>query len=213
MAMSFAELSARLDPSYQSKMGMLREKVQAQYALEEYRAEKQMDVARFNAYESERRERDRAANNRDTERIRGENRIAEMELDLDHRLRTMSAGAALLTTQKILDEQTESRAHFMRQLEERSKLRNDVFKTLAGAVIQEKLAQRQHARDMEKIKAEGAERRSHAYLDTLASYLSRMMERGEEHRARDEIDRLAREWSTEEKISNDISAFKSKNGF
>jgi hypothetical protein len=172
-----------------------------------------MDVARFNAYESERRDRDRAANDRDTERIRGENRIAEMELDLDHRLRTMSADAALLTTQKILDEQTESRAHFMRQLEERSKLRSDVFKMLAGAVIQEKLAQRQHARDLAKIKAEGAERRSHAYLDTLAGYLGRMIESGEENRARDEIDRLAREWGAEEKLSTDISVFKSKYGF
>jgi hypothetical protein len=213
MAMSFAELTARLDPSYQSKMGVLREQVQAQYAIEQYRAEKQMDVARFNAYESERRERDRAANDRDAERIRGENRIAEMELDLDHRLRTMSADAALLTTQKILDEQTESRAHFMRQLEERSKLRSDVFKMLAGAVIQEKLAQRQHARDLAKIKAEGAERRSHAYLDTLAGYLGRMIESGEENRARDEIDRLAREWGAEEKLSTDIGVFKSKYGF
>jgi hypothetical protein len=213
MAMSFAELTARLDPSYQSKMGVLREQVQAQYAIEQYRAEKQMDVARFNAYESERRDRDRASNDRDAERIRGENRIAEMELDLDHRLRTMSADSALLTTQKILDEQTESRAHLMRQLEERSKLRNDVFKMLAGAVIQEKLAQRQHARDLAKIKAEGAERRSHAYLDTLAAYLGRMIDRGEEDRAQREIDRLAREWGAEEKLSTDIGVFKNKTGF
>jgi hypothetical protein len=93
-----------------------------------------MDVARFNAYEAERRERDRADNQRDTERIRGANRIAEMELDLDHRLRTIGAESLVLTTQKSLDEHASTRQHLMRQFEERTKLRGDVFKMLAGAV-------------------------------------------------------------------------------
>jgi hypothetical protein len=210
--MNFGELVARLDPEYQSKAGMLREKVQAQYALEEFRAEKQMDVARFNAYEAERRERDRADNMRDTERIRGANRIAEMELDLDHRLRTIGAESLTLTTQKSLGEHASTRAHLMRQAEERTKLRSDVFKMLAGAIIQEKLAQRQHARDMEKIKAEGAERRAGQYLDSLAVYLNRMIEGGQEARARGEIDRLAREWSEESQLASDIEQFKKHHG-
>lgn len=208
MAMSFAELSARLDPSYQSKMGVLREKVQAQYALEEFRAERQMEVARFNAYEAERREQDRANNDRDTERIRGANRIAEMELDLDHRMRVMGAESAVISTQKLIDEGTATRAHLMRQIEERGKLRGDVFKMLAGAVIQEKLAQRQHARDMEKIKAEGEQKRAVHYLDSLASYLGKMIESGHEVRARSEIDRLTREWSAEENLHADIQHLK-----
>jgi hypothetical protein len=210
--MNFAELQARLDPSYQAKMGVLREKVQAQYALEEYRAEKQMDVARFNAYESDKRDRERANNDRDTERIRGANRIAEMELDLDHRLRIIGAESLVLTTQKSLDEHASTRQHLMRQIEERSKLRGDVFKMLAGAVIQEKLAQRQHARDLQKIKAEGEQRRAGQYLDSLAVYLTRMIEGGQEARARDEIDRIAREWGEESQLGSDIEHFKKHHG-
>ncbi len=208
MAMSFAELSARLDPSYQSKMGVLREKVQAQYALEEFRAERQMEVARFNAYEAERRERDRANNDRDTERVRGANRIAEMELDLDHRMRIMGADSAVISTQKLIDEGTASRAHLMRQIEERGKLRGDVVKMLAGAVIQEKLAQRQHVRDMQKIKAEGEQKRAGHYLDSLATYLGKMIESGQEGRAQNEVDRLIREWSDEQNLHSDIEGFK-----
>lgn len=213
MAMSFAELSARLDPSYQSKMGMLREKVQAQYAIEEYRAEKQMEAARFQSYEADRRERQRAEESRDTERIRGENRIREMELDLDHRMRILGVTSFIDTTSKIQDERGSTRQHLMRQFEERSKLRGDVFKMLAGAVIQEKLAQKQHARDMERIKLEGQQRRASSYLDSLATYLNRMIESGQERRAQDEIDRLSRDWAAEEKLSGDIERFAREKGF
>ena len=209
---SFAELQARLDPSYQAKMGVLREKVQAQYEIERYRGERQMEVARFQAYEAEKRERERTDGARDAERIRGANRIQEMELDLDHRMRLMGAESLTATTQKVLDEHTSTRQHLMRQIEERSKIRGDVFKMLAGAVIQEKLAQRQHTRDMERIKAEGEQRRASSYLDSLSVYLTRMIDSGQEAKAREEIDRLSSAWASEENLSKDIGHFKRENG-
>ena len=46
----------------------------------------------------------------------------------------------------------------MRQMEARANLRGDIFKTLSGAIIQEKLAQKQHARDMERLEKERAMR-------------------------------------------------------
>jgi hypothetical protein len=208
---SFAELSARLDPSYQMKMGALREKVQAQYEIERFRANQNMEIARYQAYEAERRDESRAAETRDAERIRGENRIKEMELDLDHRIRLISADSFALTTQKTIDEGTATRAHLMRQIEARSQIRGDVFKMLAGAVIQEKIAQKQHARDMEKMKFEADTRRANTYLDSLSDYLRKLIESGEGKRAEAEIDHLTREWATEEKLSSDIEAFKKEN--
>jgi hypothetical protein len=49
-----------------------------------------------------------------------------------------------------MDEDNKRRASMLAGMAERSQLRGEVFKMLAGAIIQEKLAQKQHARDMEK---------------------------------------------------------------
>lgn len=138
--------------------------------------------------------------------------IQRLEADLAGKLALSAADSGVLATHKLIDEYAANRASAVRQFEERSRLRGDVFKMLAGAIIQEKLAQKQHARDIERIKVEGEQRRSASYLDSLSAYLSRLVDSGQEQRARQEIDRLSAEWSNEESLSKDIGHFKRENG-
>lgn len=209
--MNFYELQSRLDPQYQSRMSLLRQKVGAQYEIEQYRANQQMEVARFQANEASRREQDRADEFRETEKLRGENRIREMELDLDHRMKLIVADSAALVTQKTIDEGISTRKHLMDQIASRSQLRGDVFKMIAGAAIQEKLAQKQHQRDMERLKLESSLRRSEGYLDSLSAYLSRLIDSGQESKVRSEIDRLTREWEASTELNTEIENFVRKN--
>jgi len=77
---------------------------------------------------------------------------------------------------------------------ERSQLRGEVFKMLAGAIIQEKLAQKQHARDMEKMTHESDLKKSEQYFSSVCSYLSQLLDSSKEQEAKAEIDRLIEEW-------------------
>lgn len=95
---------------------------------------------------------------------------------------------------KLLDEDNRCRASLHLQIEERSKLRGEVFKMLADAVIQEKLAQRQHARDLELRQVDSENRKAEAYWNSVCAYLSGLMDTGKTDVATREIDRLLIEW-------------------
>ena len=88
----------------------------------------------------------------------------------------------------------------MRQMEARANLRGDIFKTLSGAIIQEKLSQKQHARDMERLEKESAlrraEQRADEYANGLALYLKSLIDAGNMQAAKDEVDRLVKEWDS-----------------
>jgi hypothetical protein len=209
---NLATLQARLDPHYQLKMQQLQASVQG----EQYRAQSAMEREHVKANAAMERERFRAgeawqqanhlANREDQrEQARGQTaielskqehgqRLAEMQADLENHARMAGIESNLLAVHKILDEDNNRRASLNRQLEDRSKLRGEVFKMLAGAVIQEKLAQRQHAREKELRQVDHENRKAESYWNSVCAYLSALIDTGKTDAAKGEIDRLLATW-------------------
>jgi hypothetical protein len=63
-------------------------------------------------------------------------------------LAEFNTGLSVITT--LMEEDGKVRTSMLARTENSDKVRDEAFKMLAGAVIQEKLAQKQHNRDLEK---------------------------------------------------------------
>jgi hypothetical protein len=211
---NLATLSARLDPHYQLKMQQLQASVQgeqyrAQSAMERehVKANALMERERFRANESWQQMQNQANRDDQREQARGQTaldlskqehaqRLREMQADLENRARMAGIESNLLAVHKILDEDNNRRASLHRQLEDRSKLRGEVFKMLAGAVIQEKLAQRQHEREKELRTIDHDNRKAESYWNGVCAYLSTLLDQGKTDAAKGEIDQLLGSWQT-----------------
>ena len=138
----------------------------------------------------------RGENNTSLAQLEHENAIVRMEKDLQNHVSKIGVDSGVLAVQKLIDQDNSKRASLMDQIEARANLRGEVFKMLSGAIIQEKLAQKQHARDMEKLEKESALRRADDYAKGVALYLTNLIDTGNMQAAKDEVDRLVKEWDS-----------------
>jgi hypothetical protein len=180
-------------------------KIEADRDREYIRANESMNRERFRAdrddsrldrrFEQEKQLEERREQNSVTlSRIDHENKLTQMEESLRHSVFKSGFDSGILTIHKMMDEDTARRASLTKQFEDRSQLRGDVFKMLAGAIIQEKLAQRQHKRDLERSEAESIQRRTERYCESMFAYLMKLNESEGVRAMEDEISRLEREW-------------------
>lgn len=203
--MNFNDLVTSLDPTYRAKVNLLREQTMANAQFEQFRANEAMRREQFRAganreqeqiraNEAMRREQYKAQeeNNRLNRRFSfeerleqqaHENRLTQLEESIKGSI--FKAGFDLMAdlVKKSADEDEQRRKHTQEQLTIRTNLRADVFKMLAGAVIQEKLAQKQHERDKEnKVWA------------IIEGYLLKTYQAHGEQATKREIDRIIEEW-------------------
>ena len=203
--MNFLDLETRLDPHYRAKVSLLHDQLIAKSYEEKFKADEAMKRERFRAdsnYNQERLRADEAmkreqykaqeANNLQSRRFSfeqqleqqaHENRLLQLEESIKGSI--YKAGFDLMAdlVRKSADEDEQRRKHTQEQFTIRSNLRADVFKMLAGAIIQEKLAQKQHERDKEN--------RVWAMIE---AYLLKTYETNGEQATKREIDRLVSEW-------------------
>ena len=169
-------------------------KAQAAMAKEQFSASEAWRRATFEADREDDRERLKARHALDMEQEKHLHRLDEMQAELDNRARLMGVELGLATVQKLMDEDAKRRASLNQQFEQRSHLRADVFKMLAGAVIQEKLAQRQHQRDMAMATHQSELRRVEQYWSGVFGYLGKLVETNRMETAKAEIDHLLGQW-------------------
>lgn len=192
--MNFLDLQTQLDPHYRAKASLLRDEILAKGQIERFRADSAMEREGLKASEAMRREQYKAqeANNLQSRRFTfeqqleqqsHENRLLQLEESIKGSI--YKAGFDLMAdlVRKSAEEDEQRRKHTQEQFTIRANLRADVFKMLAGAVIQEKLAQKQHERDKEN--------RVWAMIET---YLLKTYETNGEQATKWEIDRLVTEW-------------------
>lgn len=192
--MNFNQLVTELDPTYRAKVNLLHDQLTANAYMERQKSDEAMRREQYKAVESMRREqyKSQEENNRldrrfsfeeRLERQAHENRILQLEESIKGSI--FKAGFDLMAdlVKKSADEDEQRRKHTQEQFTIRSNLRADVFKMLAGAVIQEKLAQKQHERDKE----------NRVWAMTEAYLLQTYKTAGEQATKR-EIDRLVSEW-------------------
>ena len=220
---NLAQLMARFDPHYQLKLqqiqqsayneqyrayaNMERERFKAneEWQRMQYKAEQDSQRMQTMLAREDQREEMRGKNALAVEEARGrnalnlathehQNKLAQMQADLENRLTVSGFESLILSTQKIMDEDNNRRASLLKQLEERSQLRGEVTKMLMGAIIQEKLAQKQHKRDLEKMSHESDLKQAEMYFSGVCGYLWQLLEASKEQEAKAEIDRLHEVW-------------------
>jgi hypothetical protein len=126
------------------------------------------------------------------------NKLLQMQADLESRMIMAGFESGILATQKMIDEDNKRRASMLEGMETRGKLRGEVFKMLAGAVIQEKLAQKQHARDVEKLNLESKLRQDEQYFQKVCLHLAGLLEAGKKSEADRELERILGGWQANE---------------
>ena len=192
--MNFNDLVTSLDPQYRAKISYLQEEMGVKAQFERFRANEAMNRESFRANEAMRREQYKAQEEnqrmgqrysyeRQLEQQAHENRLLQLEENIKGSI--FKAGFDLMAdlVKKTADEDEQRRKHTQEQFTIRANLRADVFKMLAGAVIQEKLAQKQHERDKE----------NRVWAMTEAYLLQTYKTAGEQATKR-EIDRIVDEW-------------------
>lgn len=202
MAVSLAQLSSMLDPGHAAKMQYLQAKLQGEHVLLEQRAQIEYDKMHNarqierdrQAYEEARKQR-QLETSRVIEGDKHAYRLAELEKELEHHLKKMDADFHFQKLGRLDAMQQEIFSSTVRQLEQRSQLRSAVFQNLASAIINEKLAQKQHRRDLEKIQLQHEQQKDGRIFDQLCNYIFALLQSNQEQAAKDYIDRLVAEWS------------------
>lgn len=216
--MNFAQLSARLDPSYNLKMQHLQAKLEGDYAITHYKGQqqaqleydkhqyaRQMERERRD-YENDReqdrrnfeidQERRRLETSREIESDKHKFRLEMLEAELSQHMKKMEGNRHFEKLSRLDAMEQEVFSGAARNMDTRSQLRGEVFKQLASAVIQEKLAQKQHAREMEKMRLEHEFKKESRVWDQLCAYIFALMENNQKKQAEEYIDKLVKDWET-----------------
>lgn len=177
----------------------------AQATLEKLRGDSALGVARLHSENSLTIENMRGDNARGVELLRGENSlalintehknaIARMEDDLKNQLAKAGFDSGVLAVHKTIDEDSKKRNTLIAQMEARTVLRSAVQEKLIDAVIKEKLAQKQHARDMERLEKESELRRFETFWSSFSGFVMSLYQQGKQDEARAAIDRQLEQW-------------------
>lgn len=227
--MNLAQLSARLDPSYNLKMQHLQAKIEGDYAIANYRGQQQARIEydkQQNARQMERERRDyesdreqdrrnfeigrenekrdfereqdrqRLQTSREIESDKHKHRLEMLDAELSQNMKKMEGSRHFDKLSRLDAMEQEVFSSASRNMDTRTQLRGEVFKQLAGALIQEKLAQKQHARDLEKMRLEHEQKKDARVWDQLCSYIFTLMENNEKKKAEEYIDKLVKDWET-----------------
>ena len=177
----------------------------AQTSLEKIRGDSALGVARLQGENNVTIENMRGENARGVEQLRGENSlalsnvehkniIARMEEDLRNQITKAGFDSGVLAVHKTIEEDNKKRNTLIAQIEARTALRSRVQEKLIDAVIKEKLAQKQHARDMERLEKESELRRFETFWSSFSGFIMSLYQQGKQDEARAAIDRQLEQW-------------------
>lgn len=201
---NLAQLGSLLDPGHLSKMQYLQAKLQGEQYMLDQRAQIEYDrMHNARQIERDRQQSEEAKEVRQLETSRAIEsdkhgyRLAELDAELTQNLKKMEAEFHFEKLTRLDTMQQEIFSSTVRQLDQRAQLRGALFQNLAGALINEKLAQKQHKRDLEKLQLQHEQHKDGRIFDQLCNYIFALLQNNQEQAAKDYIDRLVAEWSKE----------------
>jgi cell division protein FtsI/penicillin-binding protein 2 len=199
--MNLMQLQAKFDPHYQLKLQeahgrIYAEQMRGQATLErEYiRANSAMDVARFNASMEDQRQQAQGQTALQLSTQEHAQKLEQMQAALDNNMALAGMESGILAMHKIMDESTKVRASTLAQFEEGTKLRGDLLKMGLEYVLKEKLAQKQHARDMEMASHQNQLQAADRYWHSVCAYLDGLLGKGLQDRANEAVNDLWASW-------------------
>lgn len=192
--MNFNDLTTRLDPSYRAKIGYLQEEMQVKAQFERFRADEAMRREQYKAQEENNRLSRRFSYESQLEQQNHENRLLQLEESIKGSI--LKSGFDLMAdfVRKSAEEDAQRRRHTQEQLTIRTNLRADVFKMVMEAAIKEKLAQKQHQRDIELRELDHKHNQENRVWAMTEAYLLKTYETNGEQATKREIDKLVSEW-------------------
>lgn len=170
--------------------------INAQTALEKSRGESALGVARLQTETSVTLENMRGANSISLSNTEHKNALLRMEEDLRGQIARAGFDSGILAVHRTIEEDNKKRTTLIAQTEARSALRARVQEKLIDAVITEKLAQKQHARDMEKLEKESELKRFETFWSAFTGFVLGLYQQGKQDEARAAIDAQIEQWNT-----------------
>jgi hypothetical protein len=207
---SLAQISAMLDPTYNLKMQHLQTKIEAEYGLANYKGQLQAQIehdkqqnARQIEYERRnydiQKEEKRLETSREIEADKHRHRLELLDVELSQHMKKMEADHHFQKLGRLDAMEHEVFSGAARNMDTRTQLRGEVFKMLAGAIIQEKLAKNQHVRDLEKMRIEHEQKKEIRLWDQLCTYIFELLQNNQKKEAQDYIDKLVKDWEADYK--------------
>jgi hypothetical protein len=95
-----------------------------------------------------------------------ENQLERMQVELQNHKALAEFNTGLSVNTTLMEENGKVRTSMLTRMENSHKGRDEIFKMQAAAVIQEKLAQKQHKRDLEKMQHESNLKQSEQYIQS-----------------------------------------------
>ena len=176
---NFAELAASHDPHY--RLGM--KKIQAQWEmsreaennryhrdleLQDRANSQQWDMVRYREEQERRREEERGRTALSVEQRRGENRIQELDKELDNKIRYLNAEQHVQNAMRLLDEMAKNNDFLRGGLTDILRAKQDAQKMIFQAMLNEQAAGSAHWREIERRKVELEHQERLRQIDDLA---------------------------------------------
>lgn len=122
------------------------------------------------------------------------NQLEQMQVELQNHiaLAEFNTGLSVITT--LMEEDGKVRTSMLARMENSHKVQDEAFKKLTDAVIQEKLAQKQHYRDLEKMQLASSLKQSEQYFQSFCLRLSNLLDDSKDKEAKQEIAQMWAAW-------------------
>lgn len=166
---SIAEWQARHSPQYITAVQKLQMQRQIAHEVEDKRYSQQIELARYQADSQSQRDQAREGAMLAVEQARGQNRLGELQAELDAKIRLMGVEAQIAAFTRILEEQTKNREHFRDLLTKRADFRAEAQKAIIHALIAKKAGIDAHGQTVERLRLEADMKERKAEIDGLAT--------------------------------------------
>ena len=214
------ELMAKLEPYQQMQLLKIQQKIfleaqrrQTALAVENYRSENSLmradkehqDKLVQIQYQSDREDQREAMKEQTAAALSNnehENQLGRMQVELQNHmaLAEFNTGLSVITT--LMEEDGKVRTSILARMENSHKVRDEVFKMQVGTITQEKMAQKQHNRDLEKMQLESSLKQSEQYFQSICLRLSNLLDDSQDEKVKKEIDQMYALWDEEEDKGN-----------
>jgi hypothetical protein len=214
------ELMARFEPEQQMQLSIIKQNIYLEYQrrqtaleVENWRSENSLMLA-DKENQNKLVQMQHQANSEDQrEAMKGqaavtlanknnENQLERMQVELQNHKALAEFNTGLSVNTTLMEENGKVRTSMLTRMENSHKVRDEIFKVQAEAVIQEKLAQKQHKRDLEKMQHESNLKQSEQCFQSICLHLSKLLDNSQEEKAKKEIAQWHTLWTKEENKDN-----------
>ncbi len=206
------ELMSRLEPEQQIQLRKIEQKIyledyrrQSALTVENQRFEHSMMLANQEhqnelvqkQYQADRDDQREARKSLDAEILvnkNHENNLERIQVELQNHKDLALFNTGLSVIPKLMEEYSKVRTSTFARQQNSSEVLDDVFKKLAEDVTKEKLAKKQHIRDLDKMRLESSLKQSEQYFQSICLRLSKLLGDSQEEKVKQELDQLEAMW-------------------